>query len=359
MDYRQTCTWKEINETNQTLKNILLNTGDAINETAKRIAKSGATNIVLTGRGTSNHALIFFKYLCEIYTGYTVSIAHPSTITRYNGKINFANSVVIGCSQSGQAKDCIEVLKRAKQDGGLTVAVTNDCNSPMATLCDHHLYCSAGKELSVAATKTFSAQLFVFALLVSRLANSNELYEQLLNISNSTQKVINNISCDSNILQTNFFNERGGFILSRGLTMPIALEGALKLQETCYLPIKGFASSDFYHGPMAMVGNDTPVQLYLAKHEGKLQERVRREQMENIKHLISLNAKLFIVTSDEVIANKFASNALTYLIKDCNGALSAVFAFALFAQIYACATSYHLGLNPDAPRALKKVTITL
>ena len=152
---------------------------------------------------------------------------------------------------------------------------------------------------------------------------------------------------------------KSGFVLSRGVTYAIALEATLKLQETCYIQMKGYPGSDFYHGPMAMVNEETPVIIYCAKNNGdeEMQSLVRADQIKLVEKMTSLNAPVLLVTNDCVLTGKFPK---------CNDALinfSApeevmMFAFALFAQMFACKISCGIGNNPDAPRALKKVTIT-
>ena len=123
--------------------------------------------------------------------------------------------------------------------------------------------------------------------------------------------------------------------------------------------MKGYAGSDFYHGPMAMVNEETPVIIYCAQNNGneEMQNLVRADQIKCIEKMISLGAPVLLVTNDCILTGKF---------KKCNDALLnfsvpeevAIFAFALFAQMLACKISCAIGNNPDSPRALNKVTIT-
>ena len=150
-----------------------------------------------------------------------------------------------------------------------------------------------------------------------------------------------------------------GFVLSRGITYSIALEATLKLQETCYIQMKGYPGSEFYHGPMAMVNEQTPVIVYCAENTGDEEMRsiVRADQIKCVEKMISLSAPVLLVTNDFLLTGKF---------KKCNEALInfsgaeefTMFVFALFAQMFACKISCAIGNNPDAPRALSKVTIT-
>ncbi len=359
MKHTETLMWKEISETPRIFNDIVAENQFEMPRLVQAIKASDASNFVAAARGTSDHALIYFKYLMEINTKYTVGLAAPSTITLYKGKVNFANSVVIGCSQSGKAADVLEVIRKGNQQGAITVAVTNDRNSPLAKESKFHLYCSAGLESSVAATKTFSAQLFIMLWLAAEISGNREQLLYIKNIKQEIEKVIPQIDVMTTKYADKFKDMKSGFVLSRGITYPIALEATLKLQETCYIQMKGYAGSDFYHGPMAMVNDSTPVIIYCAQYKGdeELQHLVREDQIKCIEKMLSLKAPVLLVTNDCVLTGKF---------EKCNEAFLnfgvpeeiCMFAFALFAQMLACKISCGIGNNPDSPRALNKVTIT-
>ncbi len=359
MKFNETCMWKEINETPAIFNTIQAENAEVMASLVKNIKKSNATNFVAAARGTSDHALIYFKYVLEVISNYTVGLSAPSVVTLYKGKINYANSIVIGCSQSGKAADVLEVLKKGNEQGAITIAVTNDRESPMAKEAKYHLFCNCGEEKSVAATKTFNAQLYLLLWLASELAESKENLLMLKNLSEVVESVIPQIDSLTTKYSEKFKDMKSGFILSRGLTYAIALEGTLKLQETCYIQMKGYAGSDFYHGPMAMVNESTPVIIYCAQNKGdaEMQHLVRADQIKCVEKMISLNAPVLLVTNDVLLVGKYDK---------CNDALLnfslpeefAMFAFALFAQMFACKISCAIGNNPDSPRALNKVTIT-
>lgn len=360
MRYSETLMWKEINETPRIFGEIQAVNSDEMKRIINAIKSSDATNFVAAARGTSDHSLLYFKYVMEIYSKYTVSTASPSVITLYDGKVDFSKSVVIGCSQSGKAADVLEVVKKANKQGAITIAVTNDKNSPLAKEAKFHLYCSAGLESSVAATKTFSAQLFVMLWLASEITDHKENLLYLKNLKQEIEKVIPQIDVLTTKYSDKFKDMKSGFVLSRGITLAIALESTLKLQETCYIQMKGYASSDFYHGPMAMINNETPVIIYCASNAAgspEMQHVVRADQIKCIEKMISLGAPVLLVTNDCLLSDRFAK---------CNDAFLnfgvpeeiCMFAFAIFAQMFACKVSCAIGNNPDSPRALSKVTIT-
>ena len=359
MKYTDTLMWKEINETPRIFGEIQNANASVMSDLVKAIKNGNAKNFVAAARGTSDHALIYFKYVLEVNSEYTVGLSAPSVVTLYRGKINYSNSIVIGCSQSGKAADVLEVIRKGNEQGAITIAITNDKESPMAKEAKYHLYCNAGLESSVAATKTFSSQLFVLLWLAAELSDHKEDLLHLKNLKQEIEKVIPQIDAQTTKFADKFKDMKSGFVLSRGVTYPIALEASLKLQETCYIQMKGYAGSDFYHGPMAMVNESTPVIIYCAENTGdaEMKNLVRADQIKCIKKMLSLKAPVLLVTNDVLLIGKFAK---------CNDALLkfsvpeevCMFAFALFAQMLACKISCAIGNNPDSPRALNKVTIT-
>lgn len=359
MKHTDTLMWKEIIETSRVFGEIQEANRSVMDELVRHIKSGTATNFVAAARGTSDHALIFFKYVLEVNSGYTVGLSAPSVITMYKGKINYANSIVIGCSQSGEAADVLEVIKKANEQGAITIAVTNAKDSPMAKESKYHLYCNAGEENSVAATKTFSAQLYLLLWLAAELAGHKEKLAMLKSLKREIEHVIPQIDVLTTKYADKFKDMKGGFVLSRGITYPIALEATLKLQETCYIHMKGYAGSDFYHGPMAMVNESTPVIIYCAQNDEdpEVQNIVRADQIKCIEKMLSLNAPVLLVTNDCLLTGRFAK---------CNDALInfgvsedfMMFAFAIFSQMFACKISCSIGNNPDSPRSLQKITIT-
>ena len=359
MNYTETLMWKEINETPRIFGEIRGENADEMKRLVQAVKDSKATNFVAAARGTSDHALVFFKYVLEVNSGFTVGLSAPSVITLYKGKINYKNSIVLGCSQSGKAADVLEVIRKGNEQGSITIAVTNDRESPMAKEAKFHLYCNAGEEKSVAATKTFSAQLYVLLWLASELSGLKENLMLLKNMRQEIEHVMPQIDKLTSVYAEKFKNMSSGFVLSRGVTYAIALEATLKLQETCYIQMKGYAGSDFYHGPMAMVNEQTPVIIYCAKNNGdeEMQSIIRADQIKCIEKMLSLGAPVLLVTNDCILTGRF---------KRCNDALLTfsvpeevtMFAFAIFAQMLACKISCAIGNNPDSPRALNKVTIT-
>ena len=359
MKHTDTLMWKEINETPRIFGEIQQANATIMAELVKEIKKGAAKNFVAAARGTSDHALIYFKYVLEVNSEYTVGLSAPSVITLYKGKINYANSIVIGCSQSGKAEDVLEVIKKGNEQGAITIAVTNDPLSPMAKHAKYHLCCCAGLESSVAATKTFSSQLFVLLWLAAELSGNKEHLMFLKNLKYEIANVMPQIDSLTTKYADKFKEMNSGFVLSRGVTYPIALEASLKLQETCYIQMKGYAGSDFYHGPMAMVNEKTPVIIYCAENKGdeEMKNLVRTDQIKCVEKMLSLHAPVLLVTNDLLLKCRYSKCNDAYIDFSVPEEVC-MFAFALFAQMLACKISCAIGNNPDSPRALNKVTIT-
>lgn len=362
MEYNKTHMWREISQTSEVIKNITDST--VINsEIAKIVAeteKRGLKSIALAGRGTSDHALIYFKYIMEIATTYNAGLVAPSTITLYGGKVSYGDSLVIGCSQSGYAADVVEVVKQANRQGGLTVAITNDVDSPLAKEAAFHLCLSTDKEISVAATKTFSAQLCILLRLAAAFSKDKNIQAEADKLPSIIPSFFESTDKLTDLSYTDLKDMKDGFILARGITYSVAFESGLKLQETSYIRMRGYAMSDFYHGPMAMINEGTNVLVYAPKYYGGGDENnFVAEQKKCVDKILELGGKVTIITDSQNL-NEYKNKDRIFFRQFDNpsGEISSMFGFALFAQMLACKISCGIGNDPDNPKALNKVTIT-
>lgn len=356
-----TLMWKEILEQPEVFRRLLDIQLPAVRSIAAAADAKGIRTVVVAARGTSDHAGTFAQYLLEIRKGIPVSMAAPSVLTLYHGALDLKDAMVLGISQSGKAADVLEVMKRGKESGGLVVAITNDPTSPMALFADHSIDLGAGLERSVAATKTFGAQLFVVSMLAAVWSADEAALQRLHEVPALVEETIRTLppQLDRIVPQYRFLQE--GFVLARGVSYPIAMEMALKIQETNYIRMKAFPVSDFYHGPMAMLHAGFPVVLFAA--EGPAFE----DSCQMADRIGEVASDLLWVTDadpsgDGALAEMFEQKGATYRIihlpRTGDDALSA-FLYAVFAQMFACRLSVARGLDPDSPRLLKKITITL
>lgn len=340
----------EILEQPAVLAGIEKQNGPVLKALVEEIRRRDVRHVVFAGRGTSDHASIYGGYLLSIYCGLVTALAMPSCITLYNSNIDYGNDLVVGVSQSGCAADALAVLEQAKRGGAVTVAVTNDPDSPMAKAAKYHLYCAAGPEISVAATKTFTAQMYLLALLAAGWSANRELLGALRRVPEAAVHLLETGQEQICKQAERFRDITGGFVLSRGISYPIALEAALKVQETCGIRMKGYAGSDFYHGPLAQAGAGTPVILMAPL--GRALEDIKAL----LKRLAEIGVSPLVVTNDAGLAAGGPYDSIT--LPDAGSEAAQAFLFTLFAQLFAQHLAVSRGFDPDSPLLLKKVTVT-
>ncbi|MCS6869902.1 MAG: SIS domain-containing protein [Anaerolineae bacterium] len=214
--------------------------------------------IVLAARGSSDNAARYAQYLFGIHLGIPVALAAPSISTLYQSPPRYRDAVVIGISQSGQAADVLQVLKDAAAQGVPTVAITNAPDSPMAQQADYHLDLCAEPERSIAATKTYTAQLTAFALLAAHLAEDGALFADLHQLPELLARALDIASVIAERAERFRFMTRC-VVLGRGYNYATAFEIALKIKELTYVIAEPYSSADFRHGPKAMVEEDFPI----------------------------------------------------------------------------------------------------
>lgn len=340
--------WEEICEQSEVLKKCADYNRETISAIVKELVGNAVDSAVIAARGTSDHAGIYGKYITEYYKGLPVALAAPSIITVYQRKMHLKNKLVIGISQSGRAADVLEVIKSGNKSGALTVSITNDLESPLAKEARYHLFCNTGLEKSVAATKTFITEMLLLALLVAEWSKDEQLKQGLAELPGNISRIFEEKeNIISKVQRYRFMNEC--FVLARGINYPIAMEAALKIQETCYVRAHAYPTSDFHHGPFAMIEKDMPVIVYAPQGPSF------KDTCEMIEKIKSLEAELIIVSNDDA-ALAMGNSAFRIPVTD-NDAISP-FYNVVIAQMFACQLALAKGLNPDSPRGLKKITIT-
>ena len=301
--------------------------------------------IIYAARGSSDNAGIYFKYLIEIKLGLPVSLSAPSVLTKFNGKINFQNTLVIGVSQSGKAEDVCAVLSEAKQQGAMTVAITNDMTSPLAMLAQFTLDLAVDKEISVAATKTFTAELVLLACLAQVLDSNKSGFQEIIDTISLMETIFSKKN-ELASLASQLEQKNNVFVLARGYVYTVAKELALKMQETSYIQALSYSSSDFYHGPIAMIDENSLVIMIMPDDQSYEDNHELYLKIKGITDKI-------VVFSDK----ENASYDRLFLIPKTTAELSPIL-YAVTAQLYALEVAKTNNFNPDVPRNLKKVTIT-
>ncbi len=340
--------WNEILEEPVTIEKCMNQNKQLIADIVEEIRRLGIDRIMIAARGTSDHAAVYAKYIMETTLGIPVALAAPSVFTVYHGSLKLDKTLVIGVSQSGKAADVLEVIKSANATGALTVSITNFQDSPLAMEARYHLDCSAGLEKSVAATKTFLAQITLLAALTAAWSGDAKMSEKLRGMPQQVAQIIQGSdSMIEKVQRYRYMDEC--FVLARGINYAIALESALKIQETCYVRAKAYATSDFYHGPYAMIEAGMPV-VILAPSGPSL-----NDVKEMIHKLKDSGVELIIISDLEELR---AQGDCSFSIPSAGDDVFSPFYNVVIAQIFACRLALAKGLNPDSPRCLSKVTIT-
>lgn len=324
-----------------------------INAEREKLAKLGTflrdkdiDLIVLAARGSSDNACQFGRYLLEVTTGIPVSLAAPSVFTLYKAKPNLKRALVVGVSQSGEGVDINNVLETAKDSGAFTLGITNEADSSMAKIADETLLIHAGREKSVAATKTYTGQMLHFYLLAAQLADAKIEFEKIPHFSAQVLQLKSKVE---ELVERYVFMENC-VVVGRGMNYGNSYELALKLMETCYVVAERFSSADFFHGPLAIVERRFPVLMFAP------QGVTRQSNVDLLKRLQELHADSLAITNDDEIA-KLSSRTLQ-MPKEIDEFLSPI-PFIIPAQLFAALLSQAKGIDADAPRSLSKVTKTL
>lgn len=315
---------------------------------AAAIREADPRHILIAARGTSDNAARYAQYLFGIHLGLPVSLAAPSITTQYGRKLHYRDTVVIGISQSGRSPDVGQVLIDATEQGALTIAITNDAESPMATGAKYHLALNAGLERSVAATKTYTAQLTTLALLTAHLADNAALQADLAQLPKWVEKALD---CADTIARR---AERFRFMtycvmLGRGYNYATTFEIALKLEELSYVVAEPYSSADFRHGPKAMIEADFPV-IVIAPNGA-----IYSDMLALLNELKERGADLTVI-SDQADALNLATMPIP-LPADVPEWLSPIVA-VVPGQLLAMSVAAAKGLALDTPRNLTKVTVT-
>ena len=337
---------QEISEQPEVLERTIATEREKLVKIGDFLRQKDIDLIVLVARGSSDNASLFGRYLLEVTTGIPVSLAAPSVYTLYNAKMRLKRAVVVGVSQSGEGDDINHVLESAKDNGAFTLAITNESESTMAKIADETLLIHAGREKSVAATKTYTGQMLHFYMLASVIGDKRIDYNK---IPDFTSKALDVKAEVEELVQRYAFMENC-VVVGRGMNYGNSYELALKLMETCYVIAERFSSADFFHGPLAVVERRFPVILFAPSGVTK------KSNVDLLHRLNELNADSLSITNDDEVAG--LSSRSIRMSAELNEFLSPI-PFIIPAQLFAAYLAEAKGLDPDAPRSLAKVTKTL
>ncbi len=316
--------------------------------------------VLIVGCGSALHAGLVGRYLIEEWGGVATE-ADVASEWRYRNGVFDPNTLVLALSQSGETADTLAAMQIAKERGARVVAVTNIMGSAIARAADGVLYTRAGLEVGVAATKTFTAQVTLMTLLALHLgevrghlsvADVASIGDELRTVPMLVQRILDDKAMDAQLdmLADRFAHDRFFLYLGRHLGLPICQEGALKLKEISYIPTDAYAAGEMKHGPIALLGEDTPVVAVATD------SHVFEKLASNLEEVRARGAHVIaIATEGNTTIAQHAEHVL--YVPRTRAELQPILA-VIPLQLLAYKITMRLGLDVDRPRNLAK-TVTV
>lgn len=337
---------EEILSTPALLETTIRENLDTVMALAEKILENRLSPIHIAARGSSANAGCYFSYLCEVFAGIPTHPLMPSVLTLYPGKLSFAGSSVLAITQGGRGSDIKFLVDKARQDGGLTAAICNEADSPIARGVDTFLPMCLGLEKAMAATKTFTAEMLLGGMLAFALAKKDPAW--FAQVPGLFARVLEQ-SAAIDALAEDFLPNGSCYVLGRGYNLAVAREVCCKLQEACFVNAFPFSQADFLHGPLALVEPGSRVIYFHCKDE------TAPFSLELLEKLEASGAVVTLFTNDPAVAQ---GRARTILLPESDPVL-APFAYTAAIQLFACFLSQRKGLDPDQSRNLNKYTVTM
>jgi glutamine---fructose-6-phosphate transaminase (isomerizing) len=338
---------REIREQPEVLRRLLEEGRAEVETLAQDIRSTGPAYGLFAARGSSDNAARYGQYVFGVHNALTCALAAPSLFSLYQATPNMKGSVAIGVSQSGQSPDIVGVIAEAAKQGALTVAITNEPESPLSRSAKHTVQLRAGVESAVAATKTYTTELMAIAMISAAVQKSEIRWKELSNVPRYVQATIEQ---NSDILGSGAFKEMKHLVvMGRGYNYSTAFETSLKIKETNYLVAEPYSVADLLHGPVAMIGEGFPVVLVAPR--GKTHVDVPKI----LETVASRKARLIAISDDEDILSQAEIALRLPSMPEWVSPIAAVVA----GQLLAGALADVNGLDPDKPRGLNKVTLTI
>jgi len=346
---------KEIFEQPQTLSNVLAGrVKDGQIKLSINLEFNKLKRIVIAACGTSWHSALIGKYLLENIAKTPVEVDYASEF-RYRQPLVNDTDLFVAISQSGETADTLAALREAKRQGAQTIAIVNVVGSTVTREVDSGIYLHAGPEIGVASTKAFTAQVTALILLALHLRqlSGQPLDDDLLaDLSQLPEIVATTLSLDDQLdsLAAQFYQTDHFLYLGRGLNFPVAVEGALKLNEISYIHAEGYPAAEIKHGPIALVDENMPVVFLATKND--LSDKI----ISNIQEIKARGGRVIAIVDQDY---DHIAELADYLIKVpvVNVLLSPIIN-AIPLQLLAYHIADHKGLDVDKPRNLaKSVTV--
>jgi len=314
------------------------------------VARLAATTrtVLFIARGTSDNAAVYGSYLIQVQAGRLTSLAAPSIATTYQARLDLSGVLAVALSQSGRTEEIVETLGWASDCGARTLAITNGGDtSPLAEVAEVALVTQAGTEQAVPATKTFTTELAALAVLGLALGAPLDV-GQLRAVPDAIEELLASpLRLDPIVAE--LARVPGVVVSGRGLAYAAALELAIKLKEACYLHAMGLSYADLLHGPIAVVDADTPAIVVAADSGPTLAGSV-----ELARRVTSAGARAFGIGGGSELAAACSASLPGPRLPEWLAPIGLIVPGQLLTE----ALARRLGINPDQPRGLSKVTQT-
>lgn len=333
---------KEIDQIPEAVEHLLHAGADATRAAADRVRQSNIRYLLSVARGSSDHACTYLKYASELLLGLPMASLGPSVSSIYGAQISGDFALCLSVSQSGQSPDIVAMTESVTKSGATSIAITNDPSSPLSSAASATLDIHAGPELSVAATKTFVTSLVAGLWLIAEVKEDHEL---LSAIHTLPERLSAATRCDWTTA-ANAITSNSLFTLGRGPSWAISNEAALKFKETCRIHAESYSSAEVLHGPVSIVDTGFPVIAFAA------QDAAEETVAEVADALVGKGALVFATTARVKRAVMLPHIRTDHWMTD-----SVANIVSLYGMVEAVAA--RRGINPDAPRHLKKVTETV
>ena len=339
----------DILEQPKVIRRLIAENSTYMADLAHYIRSKSPRFVLIAARGTSDNAAIYAKYLFGALNGVPVGLAMPSLYTLYKQPPDMRGGLVIGISQSGQTPDVLSILEEANRQKVPNLSITNERESPIAKLAEHTIILDAGKEVSVPASKTYIAQMTVLAQLAAHWNGDDQYLNALNQLGDLVEEVLTQHQ-PVKLVAKNFGDKNHLIVVGRGMNHCTTAEIALKIKELSYMVAQAYSAADFRHGPIAMLEADFPVVAVAP------QGKALSDMKSMIDEIHETGANLAVISNVESVLEKcrLPVRLPTHLPEWLSPIVATV-----PGQLLALHLALIKGLNPDKPRGLKKVTLTL
>ena len=334
----------EIDEAGEAVARQLAGNADRFAALGRKLAALDPPVLTTIARGSSDCCALYLKYLAEIVVGIPCASIGPSIATLYGAPLRLERAAAVSISQSGRSPDIVEMQRSARKAGAMTIAMVNEVDSPLATEAEELLPLMAGREQSVAATKSMIAGLVAGAALVAAWRGDASLRAA---VESAPAILPAHSAPPPDGLVERLARAQNAFVLGRGATYAVATEAALKLKETCAIHAEAYSSAEVLHGPAELARPGFLVIAFMPTDAG-------RDGME-------MSLRLLAAAGADVVRVDTGGDDGADRLASLTAASPLLTPIAMIHRFYglAEAVSRRLGRNPDRPRNLHKVTETV